>query len=81
VRPVARGARAEGRLEDPFVDWDEEPPRKHTLGAGIGHVVTHNGSHRAHIAAMLAQLGVPDVPEGDLLGWERRLRSGWEPAR
>jgi uncharacterized damage-inducible protein DinB len=77
---LARRVQADGCLEETFVDWDEEPPRKRTLGAGIGHVITHNGSHRAHLAAMLTRLGVPDVPEGDLLGWERRLRGGWEPA-
>ncbi len=77
---LARRAQAHGHLEATFVDWDEQPPRHRTIGAGIGHVITHNGSHRAHIAAMLTQLGVADVPEGDLLGWERKLRGGWQPA-
>jgi hypothetical protein len=29
---------------------------------------------------LLRRLGVPAVPEGDMLGWERELRGGWEPA-
>jgi uncharacterized damage-inducible protein DinB len=77
---LARRVQAEGRLDDTFVDPRERNPRKRTLGAGIGHVVTHSATHRGHVAAMLARLGVPDVPEGDMLGWERRLRGGWEPA-
>jgi uncharacterized damage-inducible protein DinB len=77
---LARRVQAEGRLEDTFVDPREKSPRKRTLGATIGHVVTHSATHRGHIAAMLERLGVPDVPEGDMLGWERELRGGWEPA-
>ena len=77
---LARRVQAEGRLEETFVDPRETNPRKRTLGAGIGHVVTHSATHRGHIAAMLERLGVPDVPEGDMLGWERELRGGWEPA-
>ena len=77
---LARRIQAEGRLDDTFVDPLETNPRKRTLGAGIGHVVTHSATHRGHIAAMLERLGVPNVPEGDMLGWERDLRGGWEPA-
>jgi uncharacterized damage-inducible protein DinB len=77
---LARRVQAEGRLDDTFVDLRERSPRRRTLGAGIGHVVTHSATHRGHIAAMLERLGVSDVPEGDLLGWERDLRGGWEPA-
>jgi uncharacterized damage-inducible protein DinB len=76
---LARRVQAEGRLADTFVDPREPNPRHRTLGAGIGHVVTHSATHRGHLAAMLARLGVPDVPEGDMLGWERDLRGGWEP--
>jgi uncharacterized damage-inducible protein DinB len=74
---LARRVQAEGRLDDTFVDPREQNPRKRTLGAGIGHVVTHSATHRGHLAAMLERLG---VPEGDMLGWERDLRGGWEPA-
>jgi uncharacterized damage-inducible protein DinB len=77
---LARRAQAEGRLDDTFVDPRERNPRKRTLGAGIGHVVTHSATHRGHVAAMLERLGVPGVPEGDMLGWERDLRGGWERA-
>jgi uncharacterized damage-inducible protein DinB len=77
---LARRVQVEGRLEDTFVDLRERNPRKRTLGAGIGHVITHSATHRGHIAAMLEHVGVPGVPEGDMLGWERALRGGWEPA-
>ena len=77
---LARRVQAEGRLDDTFVDPLEPNPRRRTLGGGIGHTITHSATHRGHIAAMLERLGVPDVPEGDLLGWERELRGGWEPA-
>jgi uncharacterized damage-inducible protein DinB len=77
---LARRVQAEGRLEDFFVDPLERNPRKRALGAGIGHVITHSATHRGHIAAMLERLGVRGVPEGDMLGWERELRGGWEPA-
>jgi uncharacterized damage-inducible protein DinB len=67
---------AEGRWDDTFVDVRQG--RRKTLGAGIAHVLTHNMAHRTHAFAMLDRLGVADVPEGDVLGWERRLRGGWE---
>jgi uncharacterized damage-inducible protein DinB len=73
---LARQVQAEGRLDDTFVDtWQN---RRKTFGAGIVHVITHDMAHRTHLLAMLDKLGVPDLPEGDALGWERRLRGGWE---
>jgi uncharacterized damage-inducible protein DinB len=76
---LARRIQAEGRWDDLFVDtWQE---RRKTLGAGIAHVITHSMAHRAHLLAMLDRLGVADLPEGDALGWERRLRGGWESVR
>ena len=73
---LARGIQADGRWDDTFVDRGQG--RRKTLGAGIAHVLTHNMAHRTHAFAMFDRLGVPDVPEGDVLGWERRLRGGWE---
>lgn len=73
---LARRIQAEGRWDDTFVDRGQG--RRKTLGAGVAHVLTHNMAHRTHAFAMLDRLGVPDVPEGDVLGWERRLRGGWE---
>src|SRR5690349_6998956 len=68
---LARRVQAEGRLDDTFVDPREQNPRTRTLGAAIGHVITHSATHRGHITAMLERPGVPAVPEGDMLGWER----------
>ncbi|RIK30032.1 MAG: damage-inducible protein DinB, partial [Chloroflexi bacterium] len=34
-------------------------------------VLTHDMHHRAHLLLMLAHLGLSNLPEGDLLGWER----------
>ena len=74
---LARRVQAQGRWDDTFVDvWQG---RRKTFGAGIAHVLTHDMAHRTHAFAMLEKLGVADVPEGDVLGWERRLRGGWEP--
>ena len=74
---LARRIQSEGRWDDTFIDvWQG---RRKTFGAGVAHVLTHNMAHRTHGFAMLETLGVSDVPEGDALGWERRLRGGWEP--
>jgi uncharacterized damage-inducible protein DinB len=74
----ARRLQADGRLDEMFVDtWQN---RRKAFGAGIVHVITHSMAHRTHVLAMLDRLGLPDLPEGDALGWERRLRGGWPPA-
>jgi uncharacterized damage-inducible protein DinB len=71
---LARRIEAEGRRDELFVDrWQG---RRKTFGAGVAHVLTHSMAHRTHAFAMLDRLGVADVPEGDVLGWERRLRGG-----
>ncbi len=49
---------------------------KRTYGGVIAHLITHSMHHRAQILAMLDSLGVPDVLEGDALGWESVAR-GW----
>ena len=73
---LAARIQAEGGWDNTFVDvWQG---RRKTFGAGIAHVLTHNMAHRTHAFAMLDRLGVADLPEGDVLGWERRLRGGWE---
>ena len=41
----------------------------------IAHVLTHNHFHRAELLHMLARLGLPDLPEGDLLSWEQQTRA------
>ena len=52
---------------------------KRTFGAGIGHLITHSMHHRAQAMYMMEQLGLDDVIEGDVLGWESVARGwGWE---
>ncbi len=46
------------------------------LGSVIAHLITHSMHHRAQIMYILEQLGVPEVIEGDALGWEGQAR-GW----
>ncbi len=53
--------------------------RKRSMGGVIAHLITHSMHHRAQILFMLDQLGVEDVLEGDVLGWESQARGwGWE---
>jgi uncharacterized damage-inducible protein DinB len=66
---------AEGnRLDDVYSDFLDNPPRLKSFGGTIAHVLTHNHQHRAEMMHMLTRLGVNDVIEGDVLGWEAMLR-------
>lgn len=49
---------------------------RRSLGGVITHVVTHGMHHRAQAIFMMEQLGLQDVIEGDVLGWEAVTR-GW----
>nr|WP_157458675.1 DinB family protein [Deinococcus arboris] len=69
---LARQIEAEGRLDDTWLDVLDRPPRPKTYGGAIAHVLTHSMHHRAQLIQMLRALGLPSVPEGDLLGWEMR---------
>lgn len=67
----------EGR-EDELITNPRNGNRR-TCGGVIAHILTHGMHHRAQILFMLDQLGVPEVLEGDVLGWEATLRGwGWE---
>lgn len=65
-------ARRDG-WDETWVDVLDDPPTTKTYGGAIAHVITHSMHHRAQVIAMLRRLGVADVPEGDVLGWEGRL--------
>ncbi len=72
---VARRVRDEDRFDELWVDTIDNPPTIKSYGGAIAHVLTHNMHHRAELLHMLARLGVPDLPEGDVLSWEAALRS------
>ena len=72
---LARDVAAADRFDDLWVDRLDDPPTEKTYGGAIGHVLTHNMHHRAHLLLMLGRLGLTDLPEGDLLGWEQQARS------
>jgi uncharacterized damage-inducible protein DinB len=67
---LARRIRDEGRFDGLWVDTLDDPPTEKTYGGAIAHVITHNMHHRGELLHMLARLGVADLPEGDVLGWE-----------
>jgi uncharacterized damage-inducible protein DinB len=62
----------EGRWDDRWTDVLDDPPQAKTFGGGIGHIITHNMHHRAEIQHMLHRLPIENVPEGDLMGWDRK---------
>ncbi len=74
----ARQMRDGNRLDDVYLDVLDEPPTPKTIGGTIAHVITHNMHHRSEILNMLGQVGVPNLPEGDVLGWEAQLRKEQE---
>ena len=57
-----------------LLDTRDDPPAPMTYGSAIAHVITHNMHHRAEILHMLGKLNVPDLPEGDVLTWEKQAR-------
>jgi uncharacterized damage-inducible protein DinB len=71
---LARQLADEDRLEGIWIDVLDNPPTEKTYGGAITHVITHNMHHRAQLLFMLDSLGLRDLPEGDLLGWEMNYR-------
>jgi len=69
---VARDVRRRAAWDERFMDTLDDPPAEKSLGGGIAHVVTHGMHHRAQLLYMLRRLGVEDLPEGDVLSWERQ---------
>jgi uncharacterized damage-inducible protein DinB len=71
---VARRLRDEGRLDDLFSDAADEPPTTKSFGGAIAHLVTHSMHHRAQVLNIMRQLGMNNLIEGDVLGWEQSNR-------
>ena len=67
----------EGRADEMVTNLGNGNRR--SLGGVIAHLITHSMHHRAQILYMMEQLGVPNVLEGDALGWEAQARGwGWD---
>lgn len=64
---------ASNRLDETYVDVLDKPPSSKTFGGTILHVLTHTSVHRWEMQHMLQRLGVSDLLEGDVLGWEGRV--------
>lgn len=73
---LAHKVSRENRFDDFFLDTLDTPPQLKSFGGTIGHVITHNMHHRAHIMFLMERVGLKDHIEGDLLGWEAQS-SGW----
>ena len=71
---IATRLAAEGRLDDLWTDYLDNPPTRKTFGGAIGHVITHSHQHRAEALHILQRLGVQDLLEGDVLSWEQQTR-------
>lgn len=69
---LAREIRDADKVNDRWTDVLDQPPTEKTYGGAILHVITHNMHHRGEILHMLARLGLKNLPEGDLLGWEQQ---------
>ncbi|MBI1314360.1 DinB family protein [bacterium] len=72
-RQVARRLVIEGRLDELWIDHLDDPPQEKSYGGAITHLLTHSMHHRAQVLFLLRSLGVTDLPEGDVLSWERQL--------
>lgn len=70
----ARKIERTGCLDDLWTDVLDDPPVQKSFGGAIAHVITHNMHHRAEVLHIMARLGLDDLPEGDLMGWDQRTR-------
>lgn len=71
---LARELTAQGRLDDTYLDVLDAPPTPKTFGGTLLHVLTHTTVHRWEIQHMLQRLGLDNLIEGDVLGWEQQLQ-------
>jgi uncharacterized damage-inducible protein DinB len=72
---VARSIARDGRWDDLWLDYLDNPPQKKSYGGAIVHVITHSMHHRAQLLYMLRRLGVRDLIEGDVLSWETQVKA------
>jgi uncharacterized damage-inducible protein DinB len=69
---VAHAVRARDGWDDRWLDVLDSPPTEKTYGGAIAHVLTHSMHHPAQVLFILRQLGLTDLPEGDVLSWEQQ---------
>lgn len=69
---VAKAVAARSAWDERWLDVLDEPPTEKSYGGAIAHVITHSMHHRAQLLYMLRQLGLRDLPEGDVLSWEHQ---------
>jgi uncharacterized damage-inducible protein DinB len=77
---LARTIASQNRWDATYIDVLDDPPQRKTFGGTIAHVITHNMHHRCEAIHMLTRLGLANVLEGDVLGWERQDQSAREAA-
>jgi uncharacterized damage-inducible protein DinB len=70
---VAKAVEARGGWDEIWIDPTDPAEPEKTYGGTIGHLLTHSMHHRGQLIFMLRKLGVPELPEGDLLFWELQL--------
>jgi uncharacterized damage-inducible protein DinB len=69
---LARDIERTDAWDERWTDTLDDPPTTKTYGGAIAHVITHSMHHRAQALYMLRRLGIKDLPEGDVLSWERQ---------
>jgi uncharacterized damage-inducible protein DinB len=73
-----RSFSATGREDDVFTDYLDRPPSEKSVGTALIHLTTHGMHHRAQCLWMMRQLGLRDLPEGDVFSWEKAYAMGHE---
>jgi len=68
---LARDVARRDAWDETWLDVLDDPPARKTYGGAIAHVITHSMHHRAQVFVLLRRLGVADLPEGDVLSWEK----------
>lgn len=71
---VAHAVSERGGWDERWTDVLDTPPAEKTYGSGIAHIITHSMHHRAQLLYMLRQLGIDELPEGDVFSWESRSK-------
>jgi len=71
---VASAVRDRRAWDDHWIDRLDREPGEKTFGGAIAHVLTHSMHHRAQLLHMYRRLGLTELPEGDVLTWERTAR-------